>query len=295
MSFRMGPRTGAEIGMGKIAMGKIAVGKIAVGKIAPGEVAVVEFAMDDIHERCAKRGRRPRAALAGIGVALAVTLCALCGAADAHAQTSTVQGVPNAVQGFSQNRDKPIQIDAQTLEMRDREKAATFSGNVKVVQGDTTMRAQTLVVFYDQDSGKDGGAMKSATPGPSGTSSIRRLEAKGGVIVTQKDQTVTGQTGIFDMRSNTITMLGGVVLTKDKNVLRGDRLVVDMTTGISRVESSGGRGVSGLFSSSSPGGSPIGGVVPGSGSAPTTRESPPRPAGKPLKLNSLPYNLQPRG
>lgn len=61
--------------------------------------------------------------------------------ADAHAQ-STATGVPNAMQGFSQNRDKPIQIDAASLEMRDKDKAATFSGNVKVVQGDTPMLAR---------------------------------------------------------------------------------------------------------------------------------------------------------
>ena len=41
-------------------------------------------------------------------------------------------------------------------------------------------------------------------------------------------------------------MLGGVVLTQCKNVLRGDRLMVDMTTGVSRVESDSGR-VQGLF------------------------------------------------
>src|SRR5450755_3614527 len=62
---------------------------------------------------------------------------------------STAQGVPNAMQGFSQNRDQPIQIEAATLEMRDKKKEATFSGNVKVVQGDTTMTSKVLVVFYD--------------------------------------------------------------------------------------------------------------------------------------------------
>ena len=51
------------------------------------------------------------------------------------------------MQGFSQNRDQPIQIEAATLEMRDKKKEATFSGNVKVVQGDTTMTSKTLVVF----------------------------------------------------------------------------------------------------------------------------------------------------
>ena len=53
------------------------------------------------------------------------------------------------MQGFSQNRDQPIQIEAASLEMRDKKKEATFAGNVKVVQGDTTMTSKTLVVFYD--------------------------------------------------------------------------------------------------------------------------------------------------
>jgi lipopolysaccharide export system protein LptA len=79
--------------------------------------------------------------------------------------------------------------------------------------------------------------MQSATPGPGGSSSIRRLEAKGSVVVTQKDQVVTGETAVFDTRANLITMMGGVVLTQCKNVLKGDRLKVDMTTGVSRVES----------------------------------------------------------
>ncbi len=83
--------------------------------------------------------------------------------------------------------------------------------------------------------------MQSATPGPGGSSSIKRLEARGNVVVTQKDQVVTGETAVFDTQTNLITMLGGVVLTQCKNVLRGDRLAVDMTTGVSRVESDSGR------------------------------------------------------
>jgi lipopolysaccharide export system protein LptA len=172
---------------------------------------------------------------------------------EAGAQ-SAAQGVPNAVQGFSQNRDQPIQIEAATLEMRDKKKEAIFPGNVKVVQGDTTMTSKVLVVFYDsatvpastptansRRAVKSALPIQSATPGPGGSSSIRRLEAKGGVVVTQKDQVVTGQTAVFDTKTNLITMLGGVVLTQCKNVVRGDRLLVDMTTGVSRVESDSGK------------------------------------------------------
>ncbi len=152
-------------------------------------------------------------------------------------------GPPNALQGFSQNRDKPVQIEAATLEVRDKDKMATFSGNVHVIQGDTNMRSRTLVVFYESDPNIKTG-IPAAQPGPDGSSQIKRLEANGNVIVTQKDQTATGDKGIFDMRSNTVTLLGNVVINHGQNVLRGERLVVDLTSGVSRVE--GGR-VQGLF------------------------------------------------
>jgi lipopolysaccharide export system protein LptA len=181
---------------------------------------------------------------------------ALIAGGEACAQAA-MSGVPNAMQGFSQNRDQPIQIEAASLEMRDKKKEATFSGNVKVVQGDTTMTSKILVVFYDSSSSPatpppanskaaKSAPIQAATPGPGGSSSIRRLEAKGSVVVTQKDQIVTGETAIFDTKANLITMTGGVVLTQCKNVLKGDRLLVDMTTGVSRVESDSGK-VQGLF------------------------------------------------
>jgi len=203
-------------------------------------------------------------------------------AGDAGAQ-SAVTGVPNAMQGFSKNRDQPIQIEAASLEMRDKKKEATFSGNVKVVQGDTTMTSKSLVVFYDSgpapasastsnSKAPKSAPMQSASPGPGGSSSIRRLEARGSVVVTQKDQVVTGETAVFDTKSNLITMLGGVVLTQCKNVLRGDRLLVDMTTGVSRVESDSGK-VQGLFIQSGQGCGP---PSPGSGSPLPSFGAPPK-------------------
>jgi lipopolysaccharide export system protein LptA len=185
-----------------------------------------------------------------------VVLLAMVSGDGAMAQ-GAVTGVPNAMQGFSQNRDQPIQIEAASLEMHDKKKEATFAGNVKVVQGDTTMTSKTLVVFYESSNGSAAPAatskgaaksapVQSATPGPGGASSIKRLEAKGNVVVTQKDQVVTGETAVFDTKTNLVTMLGGVVLTQCKNVLKGDRLIVDMTTGVSRVESDSGK-VHGLF------------------------------------------------
>ncbi len=231
------------------------------------------------------------------GMAIAAFLLAIFAASAAFAQGS-MSGVPNAMQGFSQNRDQPIQIEAASLEMRDKKKEATFAGNVKVVQGDTTMTSKTLVVFYEDKStqapapapaGTKGAAakgaapMQTATPGPGGASSIKRLEAKGNVVVTQKDQVVTGETAIFDTKTNLITMLGGggsqVVLTQCQNVLRGDRLLVDMTTGVSRVEADNGK-VQGLFIQSPGGQSGKCGTPAAPGSAPAPSPLQLLPGGK---------------
>jgi lipopolysaccharide export system protein LptA len=226
------------------------------------------------------------------GACAGAIVAAIAWLAVGHAAAqSTMQGVPNAMQGFSQNRDQPISIEAVSLEMRDKQKEATFSGNVKVIQGDTTMTSKTLVVFYEASQSGQASAsgqpaaskaaakaappMQSSTPGPGGASSIKRLEARGDVKVTQKDQVVTGEKAVFDTKTNLITMLGGVVLTQGGNVLRGDRLLVDMTTGVSRVESDSGR-VQGLFISSGQGGPGL----PGPSPSPTS----PAPAGSPTSL-----------
>jgi lipopolysaccharide export system protein LptA len=174
----------------------------------------------------------------------------------AFAQPSS-SGPPNALQGFSKNRDEPVHIEAATLEVRDKDKVATFTGDVRVQQGDTTMQCKTLVVFYEQETAgakapapsKKAKLMQASDPGPGGDQKIKRLEARGDVIVTQKDQTATGKLGIFDMPNNTVTLTGDVVMTQGQNVLRGDKLVVNLTNGVSRVESSkDGRGrVEGLF------------------------------------------------
>ncbi len=184
--------------------------------------------------------------LARVVAAIGITAVALLTLSIAFAQSANAP--PNALQGFSQNRDQPVKIDAASLEVRDKNKIATFSGNVRVVQGDTTLRCKSLAVFYDQDGA--GNAMTAAKPGPAGQQRIRRLEARGGVVVTQKDQTATGDLGAFDMASNTVTLTGNVVVTQGQSILRGQRLTVNLATGVSQVE--GGR-VQGLFQPSAAG------------------------------------------
>ena len=191
--------------------------------------------------------RIPRGCIRVMVIAVAITAALEVGA------QSSAPGVPNAMQGFAQNRDQPIHIEAASLDLIEKSHQAIFSGGVTVVQGDTTMKSNILVASYD-NAGK--APIKSATPGPGGSSSIRRLEAVGKVVVTQKDQTATGEKAVFDTRANLITMSGDVVLTRCTDVMRGDRLKVDMTTGDSHLQSDSGH-VEGLLGQSGQGcGSP---------------------------------------
>ncbi len=171
-----------------------------------------------------------------LSVLAALSIAAVAAQAQGPKPAQESKAPHNALEGFSQNKDQPVNIKSASLEVHDREKKATFSGNVHLVQGDTTLVCKVLVVFYDADQG-GATAVKSATPGPTGSSQIRRMEAKGNVIVTQKDQTATGELGIYDTTENTVTLTspggGKVSVTQGPNILRSPRLVVHLDTGIS--------------------------------------------------------------
>ncbi|CAA0086787.1 Lipopolysaccharide export system protein LptA [Starkeya nomas] len=215
---------------------------------------------------------------AGTGLALLVISAAGLGPLATHALAQQGRNVPNALQGFAANRDQPIRINANSLEVRDQEKQAIFTGNVVVQQGDTTLRCKKLVVFYD---GKEaGGAAKSgealAAGSPINSSAIRRLEIIDSVVVTTKEQTATGEKGVFETASNTITLTGSpVVLTSGPNVIRGKKLTVDLTSGLSRFD--GGRIESLIVPNSM---KQMEGAAPGAAPKPG---APPKPGAKPAK------------
>jgi lipopolysaccharide export system protein LptA len=187
---------------------------------------------------------------------LYAVMIALLAAGLASAQTprpAPAAPVQSLLQG-GQDKDQPVQIEAASLEVRDKSKMATFSGDVQVVQGDTTMKCQKLVVFYGQEVGiAQAGAQAGAqapdakpapapapapTPaGPKGAQNIRRIEARGGVTVITKDQNASGDLGVYDLINKTITLTGNVVVSQGQNVIHGERVVVDTVTGNARVES----------------------------------------------------------
>ena len=139
--------------------------------------------------------------------------------------------------------DAPIDFDAATIEVRDKENQALLSGDVKIRQGSMTLDADSVKIFY-------------ARP-VRGNPSVRRLDARGNVRLVSPSERASGNYGIYDVSEKQITLIGDVVLNQGESQLRGQRLAIDLVSGRSTLNgastggsvgkpSAGGR-VSGRF------------------------------------------------
>ncbi|MBW3097592.1 LptA/OstA family protein [Pseudohoeflea coraliihabitans] len=158
---------------------------------------------------------------------LAAALIAL-PALPAMAQSSST-----SMPGLAISNDQPIQIESDKLEIKEAEKKAVFTGNVKVSQGDTLLQSGAMTVFYK---GGTGGAMSS------GGADIDRIEVSDKVLLKTETQTASADRGHFDM-AREIAVLEGekVVLTQGDNIFIGCRMTVNMRSSEARLESCGGR------------------------------------------------------
>ncbi len=161
---------------------------------------------------------------------LASGLC-LCG------NTARAQAPSGAFSAYTVDSTKPVSIEAEELVVEDNKQIAVFRGNVSATQGDFNMRSKELVVTYSAKKQSPQGkapAKASAAAAPLGEAGadIRYIEAKGKVLVTSKgEQTATSNSALFDVAAQTVTLIGDVVVTQGKNIIKGDRLVIDITTG----------------------------------------------------------------
>ena len=136
--------------------------------------------------------------------------------------------------GMSLTADQPVQVDGDRLEVREDQGLAIFEGNVRVVQGETVLRTGKLVIHYARN--PDG------SPATGGTQ-IDRLEVSNGVNIQSGRQVATGETGTYDMASETMVLSGKrVTLSEDGNVATGCKLTVNMRTSRARLEGCGSGG-----------------------------------------------------
>ena len=164
-------------------------------------------------------------------------------------ETTTATGTPTGVINISRNPNAPVEIDADTLDVTEAKNIAVFRGNVKAVQAGSTIHTSELTVFYE---GKTGLGPDAGGPGESAR--LSKIRATGKVLLTSQDgQSVTGDWAEFDQKTNFMTVGGNVVVTQGENIVRGDKLLVDLNTGQYQVETSTRTPVAGTQPPSAPG------------------------------------------
>jgi lipopolysaccharide export system protein LptA len=169
-------------------------------------------------------------------------------AAAAPAAKGKASGTPFA--GFGSNSKEPIKVDANKLEVFDKENRGVFSGDVVAVQGQTTVRCSVMTVFYVQSRQAAGSAAPAATPAAApaaGQSSIRRIECQGPVSIVSGTQSATSNFMVYDAETDTVTLTGQAVIADCDNVQRGERVVYDVKTGRATVDAGAKGRVQGIF------------------------------------------------
>lgn len=164
---------------------------------------------------------------------------------------------------------EPVELNADNLEMRDKDGVAIFTGNVSVVQGDRILRTSKLIVHYakaPEDANKDksdassntasvqakgDAATKTAAAGAGGLGStgVEKMEASGKVYIKTATQVATGDEGVFDGKSKLMVLTGKrVILADGDNVATGCKLTAHMDTGKAFLESCKSAGQNGRVS-----------------------------------------------
>lgn len=133
---------------------------------------------------------------------------------------------------IARNSSAPIDITADEAEVINSQCLAIWRGDAEALQDRTRLRAQVIRVY----SAKDG----------DGCGSTDKLEAEGRVYYVTTDRAVRADNAVYSAGSDTITLTGNVIVVQEKNVARGDRLVVNIETGQAQMSSNAkGRGASG--------------------------------------------------
>ena len=148
-----------------------------------------------------------------LSVALPVLFCTALGIGVAQAQQVAFAGLKTDITAA-------VEVTADTLSVNQTAGNALFTGNVLIVQGPMRLQAQSVQVEY-------GNAERSR---------ISRLVASGGVTLVTETEAAEAQEAVYDVANGKVDLRGEVLLTQGQNVLSGQHLTIDLTTGMGQME-----------------------------------------------------------
>ena len=118
---------------------------------------------------------------------------------------------------------KPIEILADSMEWNKKLGQAVAIGNAIAVQGETTIKANKIIAVLSEDNNQQ----------------IKELKAIGKVVFLKNKQLATGDKAIYYLNQDKVIITGNVELKNDGNIIKGEKLIIDFLTGLSKMDSSG--------------------------------------------------------
>ena len=116
----------------------------------------------------------------------------------------------------------PIEILADSMEWDKQLGQAVAIGNAKAIQGQTTLKANKIIAVLNKDNSQQ----------------ITELQASGNVVFLKDKQLATGDKAIYYLNQDKVIITGNVELKRDSNIIKGEKLIIDFLTGLSKMEGS---------------------------------------------------------
>jgi lipopolysaccharide export system protein LptA len=118
---------------------------------------------------------------------------------------------------------EPININADRLVSNTTQRTAEFLGNVKVVQGTTTITADRLKLAYKGN---------SADPAQAGAESIDTIEATGHVRIALDNRVAVGEKAVYTTSDRKLVISGpGAQITSGPDVIEGSTITFHRDSG----------------------------------------------------------------
>ena len=117
---------------------------------------------------------------------------------------------------------KPIEILADSMVWNKKLGQAIATGNAKAVQGQTTIKANKIIAVLSEENSQQ----------------IKELQASGKVVFLKDKQLATGDKATYYLNQDKVIITGNVELKKDGNIIKGEKLIIDFLSGLSKMEGS---------------------------------------------------------
>lgn len=147
---------------------------------------------------------------------LTVALLALGLAVTAPSLRSQETGI--SFGGLKTDISQPVQVDADSLSIDQKDGSAAFTGNVVVTQGDMRLTAGLVTIRYGADQ-----------------RSIAEMRAEGGVTLQAGSDVASADRAEYRPDTGELTLLDNVVLTQGEAAISGQKLVLNLETGLGQM------------------------------------------------------------